>query len=40
MDQRWPNSEVQQAHFAQVRALFAGTTDIDRALAAMDAAYH
>ncbi|MGW0912477.1 ABC transporter substrate-binding protein [Streptomyces sp. NPDC002784] len=39
MDQRWPNSEVQQAHFAQVRALFEGTTDIDRALAAMDSAY-
>jgi raffinose/stachyose/melibiose transport system substrate-binding protein len=39
MDQRWPNSQVQQTHFAQVRALFEGTTDIDRALAAMDGAY-
>ncbi|MFD9461387.1 ABC transporter substrate-binding protein [Streptomyces sp. NPDC060027] len=39
MDQRWPNSEVQQTHFEQVRALFAGTTDIAHALAAMDSAY-
>jgi raffinose/stachyose/melibiose transport system substrate-binding protein len=39
MDQRWPNSEVQQTHFEQVRALFAGTTDIAHALAAMDRAY-
>ncbi|MFI1722229.1 extracellular solute-binding protein [Streptomyces sp. NPDC020489] len=39
MDQRWPNSAVQQTHFSQVRALFAGTTDIAHALAAMDDAY-
>jgi raffinose/stachyose/melibiose transport system substrate-binding protein len=39
MDQRWPNSAVQQTHFAQVEALFAGTTDIEAALAALDRAY-
>ncbi|MER6678213.1 extracellular solute-binding protein [Streptomyces sp. NPDC000983] len=39
MDQRWPNSAVQQTHFAQIKALFEGTTDIDAALAALDEAY-
>ena len=39
MDQRWPNSAVQRTHFAQIEALFAGTTDIDTALAALDRAY-
>lgn len=39
MDQRWPNSEVQQTHFAQIKALFAGTTSIDAALAVLDRAY-
>jgi len=39
MDQRWPDSAVQQTHFAQVEALFAGTTDIEAALAALDRAY-
>ncbi|MEU1039693.1 hypothetical protein ACFYP4_08820 [Streptomyces sp. NPDC005551] len=39
MDQRWPNSAVQQTHFAQIRRLFEGTTDIAGALAAMDWAY-
>ncbi|MFI7182142.1 ABC transporter substrate-binding protein [Streptomyces anthocyanicus] len=39
MDQRWPNSAVQQTHFAQVEALFAGTTDVEAALAALDKAY-
>lgn len=39
MDQRWPNSAVQRTHFAQVKALFAGTTDLDAALAALDRAH-
>ncbi|MFE9927355.1 extracellular solute-binding protein [Streptomyces sp. NPDC005774] len=39
MDQRWPNSDVQQTHFAQVRDLFAGTADVDEALSALDRAY-
>ncbi|MEV5728351.1 ABC transporter substrate-binding protein [Streptomyces pharetrae] len=39
MDQRWPNSEVQRTHFAQIEALFAGTTSVDEALAALDRAY-
>jgi raffinose/stachyose/melibiose transport system substrate-binding protein len=39
MDPRWPNSAVQQTHFAQIKALFAGTTDIDAALVALDSAY-
>ncbi|MFC8063814.1 ABC transporter substrate-binding protein [Streptomyces sp. NPDC057293] len=39
MDQRWPNSAVQQTHFAQVEALFSRTTDIEAALAALDKAY-
>ncbi|MEV0981380.1 hypothetical protein [Streptomyces sp. NPDC049915] len=33
------NSTVQQTHVAQVRGLFAGSTDIDRALSALDSAY-
>ncbi|GAA2570854.1 hypothetical protein GCM10010398_71100 [Streptomyces fimbriatus] len=39
MDQRWPDSEVQRTHFAQIEALFAGTTGVDEALAALDRAY-
>ncbi|MER6347669.1 ABC transporter substrate-binding protein [Streptomyces sp. NPDC001595] len=39
MDQRWPNTAVQQVHFEQIRSLFAGTTDVDSALAALDRAY-
>ncbi|WP_299536903.1 ABC transporter substrate-binding protein [uncultured Streptomyces sp.] len=39
MDQLWPHPAVQQAHFDQVRALFAGTTSVGAALAAMDHAY-
>lgn len=39
MDQRWPDSEVQRTHFAQTEALFAGTTGVDEALAALDRAY-
>ncbi|MFF8780415.1 hypothetical protein ACF07W_24365 [Streptomyces sp. NPDC015140] len=39
MDQRWPNSAVQRTHFAQVKALFAGTTNLDAALAALDRAH-
>ncbi|MEV7413597.1 extracellular solute-binding protein, partial [Streptomyces althioticus] len=39
MDQRWPNSAVQQTHFAQVKALFSGITDIGGALSALDKAY-
>ncbi|MFP8883837.1 ABC transporter substrate-binding protein [Streptomyces mangrovi] len=39
MDQQWPDPAVQQAHFAQIRALFAGTTDVDGALSALDRAY-
>lgn len=39
MDQEWPNAQVQPAHFAVVQELFAGSTDIDGALAQLDAAY-
>ncbi|MFE0678351.1 extracellular solute-binding protein [Streptomyces sp. NPDC058867] len=39
MDQRWPNSAVQQTHFTQIQGLFEGTTDIDATLAALDRAY-
>jgi raffinose/stachyose/melibiose transport system substrate-binding protein len=39
MDQRWPNSAVQQTHFVQIRALFAGTADVGEALTALDRAY-
>ncbi|MEV6264256.1 hypothetical protein AB0M42_26405 [Streptomyces sp. NPDC051784] len=39
MDQHWPNSQVQQTHFEQIEALFAGRTDVGEALEAMDAAY-
>ncbi|MDX3850161.1 extracellular solute-binding protein [Streptomyces sp. AK02-01A] len=39
MDQRWPNAEVQPAHFAAVQDLLAGTTDVDGALGRMDEAY-
>ncbi|MEU9362213.1 ABC transporter substrate-binding protein [Streptomyces sp. NPDC048301] len=39
MDQHWPNSRVQQTHFEQIEALFAGRTDVGKALEAMDAAY-
>jgi raffinose/stachyose/melibiose transport system substrate-binding protein len=39
MDQLWPNSAVQQTHFRQIRALFAGTSDVERALSALDTAY-
>lgn len=37
MDQRWPNPEVQQAHFAAVQELFTGAEPAD-VLADMDAA--
>ncbi|BBA96601.1 hypothetical protein RVR_1970 [Actinacidiphila reveromycinica] len=39
MDQRWPNAEVQPAHFAAVQDLLAGRTDVKGALAQMDEAY-
>ncbi|MEU6841712.1 ABC transporter substrate-binding protein [Streptomyces sp. NPDC046716] len=39
MDQTWPNSEVQQTHFQQIRALFAGKTTVDGALKAMDRSF-
>jgi raffinose/stachyose/melibiose transport system substrate-binding protein len=39
MDQRWPNAEVQPAHFAAVQDLLAGRTDVKGALAQMDKAY-
>ncbi|MFI5757245.1 extracellular solute-binding protein [Streptomyces sp. NPDC051569] len=39
MDQRWPNAEVQPAHFAAVQDLLAGKTDVDGALGQMDKAY-
>ncbi len=39
MDQRWPNAEVQPAHFAAVQDLLAGRTDVNGALAQMDKAY-
>ncbi|MFJ1598609.1 extracellular solute-binding protein [Streptomyces sp. NPDC088261] len=39
MDQRWPNAEVQPAHFAAVQDLLAGETDVKGALGQMDKAY-
>ncbi|MEU8134177.1 extracellular solute-binding protein [Streptodolium elevatio] len=39
MDQRWPNAEVQPAHFAAVQNLLAGKTDVEGALGQMDEAY-
>lgn len=39
MDQRWPNAEVQPAHFAAVQDLLAGKTDVKGALGQMDKAY-
>ncbi|MCX5285844.1 MULTISPECIES: ABC transporter substrate-binding protein [unclassified Streptomyces] len=39
MDQRWPNSTVQQVHFQQIHDLFAGTTSVPSALKAMDRAF-
>ncbi|MFJ5226781.1 extracellular solute-binding protein [Streptomyces sp. NPDC088400] len=39
MDQRWPNAEVQPAHFAAVQDLLAGKTDVKGALGQMDQAY-
>lgn len=39
MDQRWPNAEVQPAHFAAVQDLLAGKTDVKGALGEMDKAY-
>ncbi|WP_329125540.1 ABC transporter substrate-binding protein [Streptomyces sp. NBC_01465] len=39
MDQRWPNAEVQPAHFAAVQDLLAGKTDVKGALGQMDEAY-
>jgi raffinose/stachyose/melibiose transport system substrate-binding protein len=39
MDQRWPNAEVQPAHFAVVQQLLAGKTSVDDALKQMDEAY-
>jgi len=39
MDQRWPNAEVQPAHFAAVQNLLADKTDVKGALRQMDQAY-
>ncbi|MFF7855158.1 hypothetical protein [Streptomyces sp. NPDC007904] len=39
MDQRRPSSEIQQTHFARIESLFAGTTSVDEAPAALDRAY-
>jgi raffinose/stachyose/melibiose transport system substrate-binding protein len=39
MDQRWPNAEVQPAHFAAVQDLLAKKTDVKGALGKMDEAY-
>lgn len=39
MDQRWPNAEVQPAHFAAVQNLLAKKTDVKGALSSMDDAY-
>ncbi|MGW1465013.1 ABC transporter substrate-binding protein [Streptomyces sp. NPDC002308] len=39
MDQRWPNAEVQPAHFAAVQDLLSGETDVRGALGQMDDAY-
>lgn len=36
MDQRWPNPEVQQAHFTAVQKLFSGDATVDEALKSMD----
>ncbi|CAL9394341.1 hypothetical protein SUDANB145_01331 [Streptomyces sp. enrichment culture] len=36
MDQRWPNPEVQQAHFTAVQRLFSGDASVDEALKSMD----
>lgn len=36
MDQRWPNPQVQQAHFTAVQKLFSGRTSVDGALKSMD----
>ncbi|MEU9638488.1 extracellular solute-binding protein [Streptomyces tendae] len=36
MDQRWPNPEVQQAHFTAVQKLFSGDATVDEALKIMD----
>ncbi|MGN9821770.1 hypothetical protein ACTMUQ_41540 [Streptomyces sp. SD11] len=38
MDQRWPNPEVQQAHFSAVQKLFSGDASVDEALKSMDEA--
>ncbi|MEU6578552.1 extracellular solute-binding protein [Streptomyces sp. NPDC046805] len=39
MDQRWPNAEVQPAHFAAVQDLLAKKKDVKGALGMMDEAY-
>jgi raffinose/stachyose/melibiose transport system substrate-binding protein len=39
MDQLWPNPDVQQEHFTQIQELFAGRTDVDGVLAALDEVY-
>ncbi|MFJ3445735.1 ABC transporter substrate-binding protein [Streptomyces sp. NPDC086081] len=39
MDQRWPNSGVQQTHFEQIEKLFAKKANIDEALKALDLSY-
>ncbi|WP_281203442.1 hypothetical protein [Nocardiopsis trehalosi] len=39
MDQRWPNPEVQSAHFTGVQELCTGQTDVGALLGEMDAAY-
>ncbi|MFD7709694.1 extracellular solute-binding protein [Streptomyces sp. NPDC059786] len=36
MDQRWPNPEVQQAHFTAVQKLFSGDATVAEALKSMD----
>lgn len=38
MDQRWPNPQVQQAHFTAIQKLFSGQTSVDGALKSMDEA--
>jgi raffinose/stachyose/melibiose transport system substrate-binding protein len=38
-DQKWPNAEVQQTHFAVIQQVFAGEITIDEALRQMDKTY-
>lgn len=39
MDQKWPNAEIQPAHFAVVQELLGGKTTVQKGLAKMDELY-